>query len=100
MIHAAAPRNHCGQGERRSSSLVTTCTGAQTRNSSSRPAMRAAARAFRRTLLFLTIAVEGDAVELHAMVDEPETELLGNSLLQQFELVIDELDHVAGLHID
>ena len=46
------------------------------------------------------IAVEGDAVQLHAMVDEAEAELLGDPLLQCFQLVVDELDHVAGFDVD
>jgi hypothetical protein len=42
----------------------------------------------------------GDAVQLHAMIDETEAEALGNSLLQFLELVVDEFDHIAGLDID
>ena len=45
-------------------------------------------------------AVEGDAVELHAVVDEAEAELLGDALLQRLELVVDELDDLAGLDVD
>src|SRR5947209_18483050 len=95
MIHAAAARNHCGHGERPSSSLVATWTGAQNRKSRSSAAMRRAARTFT-----LAIAVGPDAVELHAMVDEPEPELLRDSFLQRFEFVVDELDHVSSLDVD
>ena len=45
-------------------------------------------------------AVEGDAVQLHAMVDEAEAELLGDPLLQRLELLVDELDDLAGLDVD
>ena len=45
-------------------------------------------------------AVEGDAVELHAMVDEAEAELLGDPLLKHLELLVDELDDLAGLDVD
>ena len=46
------------------------------------------------------VSIEGDAVKLHPVIDEPEAELLGNSLLQRFQLVVDELDHLAALDID
>ena len=48
----------------------------------------------------LAVAVEGDAVKLHAVVDEAEAELLGDPLLQRLELVVDELDDIAGLDVD
>src|SRR5437867_4226066 len=85
MIQAAAPRNHCGHGERRSNSFVATCTGAQKTNKASSPAIRSTARALRRTPTGLAIAVEGDAVKLHAMIDEPEAELFGDPFLQRFQ---------------
>src|SRR5215212_8784937 len=62
--------------------------------------MRRNARSFMRTAGASSIAVERDAVQLHAMVDEAEAELLGNALLQRLELVVDELDHLAGLDVD
>ncbi len=34
------------------------------------------------------------------MVDQSEAELLGNPLLKQFKLLVDELDDVASLDID
>ena len=64
------------------------------------PAMRAAARAASRRGCGLAVAVEGDAVKLHAVVDEAEAELLGDPLLQRLELLVDELDDVAGLDVD
>ena len=48
----------------------------------------------------LAVAVAGDAVELHAMVDEPEAELLRNPFLQRLQLVVDELDDIARFHVD
>src|SRR5437868_11799715 len=48
----------------------------------------------------LMITVEGDAVKLHAVVDEAEAELLGDPLLQGLELVIDELNDVARFDVD
>ena len=60
--------------------------------------MRTAARGFTRA--GSAIAVEGDAVKLHAMVDQAESEPLGDSLLQFLELVVDELDDLAGLDVD
>src|SRR5205085_6030353 len=62
--------------------------------------MRASARRFMRTAGALSIAVERDAVKLHPMVDEAEAELLGNSLLQRLELIVDELDHISGFYVD
>ena len=34
------------------------------------------------------------------MVDEAEAELFGDALLQHLELIIDELDDVAGFDVD
>ena len=34
------------------------------------------------------------------MVDEAEAELLGDPPLQRFELLVDELDDIAGLDVD
>src|SRR5437762_1008050 len=100
MIQAEAPRNHDGHGDRLSSSLVATCTGAQKANSRISPAMRNAARAFRSAPSGSMVAVAGDAVKLHPMVDETEAQPLGDSLLQRLELVVDKLDHIAGFDVD
>src|SRR4051794_36279012 len=62
--------------------------------------MRRNARAFNRTPATLTVAGKGDAVELHAMVDEPEAKLLRDPFLKAFEFVVDEFDDVAGLDVD
>jgi len=48
----------------------------------------------------LAIAVEGDAVELHSMVDEAKAELFGDPLLKLLEFLVDKLDHIAGLDVD
>ena len=47
-----------------------------------------------------TVAIEADAVKLHAMVDQAEAEFLRDPFLQRFELVVDELDHLAGFDVD
>src|SRR6478735_6335086 len=99
-IRAAAARNHCGQGERESSQRDNKWSGAHNTNSNRTPATRRAARPLRRALSGSAIAVEGDAVQLHAVVDEAEAELFGDALLQQLELVVGELDHVSGLDVD
>jgi hypothetical protein len=100
ISQATAPRNHGGTGERRSTSLQRRWTGAATANSRMTAAMRPIARAFTRAPAGLTIAVFGDAVKLHAMIDEAEAELLGDALLKRLQLVVDELDDVAGLDVD
>ena len=46
------------------------------------------------------IAVEPDAVQLHPVIDEAEPDAFRDSLLERFELVVDELNDVSGLHID
>ena len=46
------------------------------------------------------VAVERDAVELHAVVDEAEAELLGDPPLEHLQLLVDELDDLAGLDVD
>src|SRR3954447_9085258 len=51
-------------------------------------------------LSILIFAAEGDAVKLHAMIDEAEAESGGDAALQFLELVVDELDDVAGLDVD
>src|ERR1044071_2500285 len=99
-IHAAAARKRGGQGEPPSNVLVATWTGPSTANSPIKPASRSAARAFIRTAGALPIAVEGDAVKLHAMVDEAEAELFRDPFLQSLQFVVDEFDDVAGLHVD
>src|SRR4051812_3761116 len=111
MSQATAPRNHGGTGVRPSTSLQRKWTGAVTANSRITAATRAIARALTLPLFppacgwggggfGLTVAGEGDAVKLHAMVDESEAELLGDTLLEQLKLVVDELDHIAGFDID
>lgn len=99
-IHAAAARKRGGQGERPRAHLVTMWIGPRIANSRTSPAIRAAARAFIRTAGDLSISVEGDAVKLHAMVDEAETEFLRDSSLQRLEFIIDEFNDVAGLDVD
>ena len=54
--------------------------------------MRKIASPFRGTARALSVAIERDAVQLHAMVDEAEAELFGDALLQRFEFVVDELE--------
>src|SRR5438128_1760475 len=100
ISHATAPRNCGGTGERPSRSLVAICTGAHSTNNKMTAATRSAARTGDEPLGVLTIAVLGDAVQLHAVIDEAEAELLGDALLKRFELVIDEFDDVAGLNVD
>ena len=46
------------------------------------------------------LAVNGDAVKFHAMVDQAEAKLFGDPLLEKFKLLVDELDHVAGFDVD
>src|SRR4051812_9328760 len=100
MIQAEAARNRGGPGERPHRSRVPGWIGPQTANSSSSPAMRRTARALRRLPPGLAVAGERDAVQLHPVVDEAEAEFLRDALLQRFELVVDELDDIAGLDVD
>src|SRR5438128_8301248 len=97
MIHAAARRKRDGHRERPAMALVTMWMGASTTNSPTSPAMRRMTRALRRGL---ALAIAGDAVKLHAMVDEAVAELLGDPLLQCFEFVVDEFDHITGFDVD
>src|SRR4051812_10265466 len=99
-IQAAVARKRGGQRERPNSSSVARWIGPITPKSRNRPAMRSAARAFIRTAGGSAVAVEGNAVKLHAVVDEAEAELLGDPLLKHFQLVIDELDDIAGFDVD
>ena len=61
--------------------------------------MRSTARAFTWAPC-LAVAIERDSVKLHAVIDEAEAELLGDLLLKQLELVVDELDDVPRLDVD
>jgi hypothetical protein len=70
MAQVTLAKNRLGQGERPKSALVIRWTGARIANSKNAQAMRSTARTFGRGL---AIAVDGDAVKLHPMVDEPET---------------------------
>ena len=99
MIQAAPARNRGGQGER-PKSLAPKCSGRQAKNSKTSPATRSIARRGDGRCLGLAAAVESDAVELHALVDEPEAKLLGDPALQRLQLFIDELDDIAGLDVD
>src|SRR6202012_2255127 len=47
-----------------------------------------------------SLSVEPDSIKLHAVIDETETQTLGDLFLQRFEFGIDEFDHAAGLDID
>src|SRR3954451_25442335 len=71
--------------------------GAIAANSASAPTTRATAPALG---LRLAIAAEGDAVKLHAMIDEAEAELLRDSLLQCLQLIVDEFDDITGFDVD
>src|SRR4029078_10804245 len=63
-------------------------------------ASAAPTRVTARQLGRLAVAIERDSVKLHAMVDEPEPELLGDALLQRLEFVVDELNDIARLDVD
>ena len=71
-----------------------------TANNSRRRTLRIAARSWDVSDAASAVAVEGDAVQLHAMIYEAEAELFGDPLLQQLQLLVDELDDRAGLDID
>ncbi len=48
----------------------------------------------------LRLAIEADAVQFHAMVDQAEAQLLGDRLLQLLQFRIDEFDDLARLDVD
>ena len=98
MIQAEAARKRRGQRDRPSSNFVSKWIGPTTTNSSRSDAPRTLARMGEP--LGLATAVEGDAVQLHPVIDETEAELLGDAFLQRLELLIDKLDDVAGFHVD
>ena len=113
-VRAGRVRRRRGPGRRRSTPLrrgsgAARASGRRTAwmqmraAADEQPAASAAIRATasrRETARGLAVAVEGDAVELHPVVDEPEAELLGDPLLQLFQLLVDELDDLAGLDVD
>src|SRR5690349_17263075 len=99
MMCAAEARKRFGHGERRNSSFEPMWRGATATNNKTRSATRRAARRFELPLR-LAIAVDGDAVKLHPVIDEAEAELLGDALLKRLQLFVDELDDLAGLDVD
>ena len=96
-IQLTPTRKRVGHPDLPSSALVRMWTGARAANSPNAHKTRAIARPFG---LRLAIAVEGDAVQLHPMVNEAKPQLLGDSLLQGFEILVDEFDDVAGFDVD
>ena len=48
----------------------------------------------------LVAAIAGNAIELHAMIDQTEAEPVGNPPLQFLKLLVSEFDDLAGLHVD
>ena len=48
----------------------------------------------------VALAIEGDTIKFHAVVDEAEPQPFGDHLLQRLELGIDEFDHLARFDID
>ena len=54
------------------------------------------AAGLRRSIL----AVEGNAIKLHTVVNEAVAEFFGNYLLQCFQLRIDKFDNFAGFDVD
>src|SRR6476660_7651832 len=46
------------------------------------------------------LPADGDAVQLHPVIDEAEAEPFGDLLLERLELVVGEFDHLAGLDVD
>ncbi len=98
-IHAAEPRNHRGQRDFPKISLVATWIGPITANNRRSRRLRMAALNWELSDR-LAVAVERDAVKLHAMVDEAEAELLGDALLKKLQFLIDELDDRSRLDVD
>src|SRR3982750_1558253 len=99
-VQAAAARKRGGHGERPVIKRVSKCSGASATNSRISPVTRSTASTVTAAGLELAIAVEGDAVQLHTMVDEAEAEPFGDPLLQLLEIVVDEFDHSAGFDVD
>src|SRR3546814_1227141 len=48
----------------------------------------------------VALAIEGDTIKFHAVIDEAIAEPFGDDLLQRLELRIDEFDDLAGLDVD
>ena len=48
----------------------------------------------------LILAVDGDAIEFHAMVNETVAEAFCNDFLQCFQLGVDEFNDFAGFYVD
>src|SRR3546814_19757614 len=48
----------------------------------------------------VALAIEGDTIKFHAVVDEPVSEPLGDHLLQRFEFGLDEFEDLARIAAD
>ena len=97
---AAIARKVRGQPDFPNSSLVATWIGPITANSNRSRTLRIAARNCELLAAVLAVALEGDAVELHAVIDEAEAELFGNALLELLQFLVDEFDHRTRFDVD
>ncbi len=97
QMRATPLRNRRGQLDR-PVSLDSRCGTTHTRNQPPNAAIRTAAR--QRDDGASAVAIAGDAIELHAMVDQAVAEPVGDPPLQLFELLVGEFDDLAGLDID
>lgn len=48
----------------------------------------------------LSVALKPYSVKLHAVIDQPVAEFLGDLALERLKFGVDEFDDLAGLHID
>src|SRR3546814_16044674 len=93
QMRAALPRNQRGQGEGRRNSRHSPWAATQAMRARTRPASLRPIRSRSATSI---LAIERDAIKLHAVIDEAEAQPLGHLLLAMLKLRIDEFEHLAG----
>lgn len=95
-IFAAIPRNRPAIGDRRSKNRHNRCG----RMMKARTRAIAPIRNQARIGAMSALAIERDAIEFHAVVNEAEAKPFGNDLLQGFQFWIDKFDDAAGFNVD
>src|SRR3546814_20100934 len=94
QMGAALPRNRRGQGEGRGNGRHSPWAATQAMRARTRPASLRPTRSRSATSI---LAIERDAIKLHAVIDEAEAQPLGDLLLELLKLGIDEFEHLSGL---
>ena len=104
LVQLIDRRNNRGHGDGRfkmrqilwSNKLVTKLAAISSNRAANMNCPATKAAGLRRSIL----AVDGNAVKLHAMVNETVAEAFCNNFLQRFKLGVDKFDNFAGFNVN